>query len=313
LTAVGSIEIGGYANAAPLGSSLIVVNNPMGSDPEPRSRAAEYRSDGAWAAAPSVPLTGSRALGSAGDSVVLLGANAEREPMEAYRLTAGAREWERVEWEDPPSVGDDEGVVLVGSADGRAMFATSGGEFIVEKSGAVRAVPESGARSDLSGQCFTGELFFELLSDTDPESLEQRPTAMQIYSVSDNRWIATEPPPVESLPGPLGTGCLSTGPLLVSDGVEYVYDKAAESWQRAQMVDPPPVMRGSPVSLGGGTLVAWQPGDRSYFVDRLSGAVLERSGPGTWVDTGAQGEAVLSVQDRVLVLGRGDKNVANLV
>lgn len=318
-------QAGALPIAAAAGDTLVMVSNPMGADARDRSAAAARDGDGVWHTAPPAPLAGSRALGSTGDSVVLLGADEEGDTMSAHRWSPGDDDWHRIDWADAPSVGVDVGVVLVGSAAGRSVFATHGGMIVVGEEGAVEDIPDTDVRGDrtrrIAGRCVSDGRIWEASSPLDvaapvpglfTHAWTNGPVVLRTYSMEGGTWSGAPLPPGGIAEVAPAMSCLPDGPVVLTDHAEHTYDADTEQWRTVPLERPLPVGRGGQVALGGGTDVAWAQDGSASFVDPLSGTVLRRTATGNWAPTATNAAGVVAVGDDVVGFRRGEVGAFDL-
>lgn len=313
-------QAGAVPIAAVAGDTLVMASNPISEDGGARSVAATRDADGVWRTVPPAPLTGSRALGSSGDSVVLLGADEDGDTMSAHRWSPGDHDWSRLDWDDPPSVGVDVGVTLIGSAAGRSAFATEGGVFLVGEDGPVQAVPDTGGDGDdrrrVAAHCLSEGRIWEASSALDvarrdPGVVTQGSTTglvvLRTFSIDDDTWTDVPLPADGIAEVAPAMSCLPAGPVVLNGDVEHTYDSHTEQWRTVPLERPLPSRPGGQVVLGGGNDVAWMPDGSSFFVDPLSGTVLRRTAPGDWTQVASNATGVVAVGADVLGFRRGDK------
>lgn len=329
----GGVVVAAIPVAAAAGSSVVVLSTPLSTeDRDARRVAREFRADGTWAEVPDSPLTEFRLLASTGEGVAMVGANPGDDTLSVFRWAPGERGWDRVDWDDPFRYDADTGADVVGGVNGRAVFVAEEGAFVVRATGAVEPIPDSGGvdpsrNEGVGGRCLTAEHLYELtrtsnigpgqsgvtVTVTQPP-LMMGPESMQVYSFEERRWRSTPPPPPETAQVPSNFGCVSDGPISVTAGVEFVYDAASSQWRRVDLVDAPEQVRGDSarpgVWLNAGTGTALLPDGRALFVNNWDDTLLQRNGPGRWIDPGVSARGVVATGERVVVLRRGTDDIA---
>lgn len=291
------------------------------------------RADGKWAVLANPPVAyASVALATVGDDVVMAGVwcttpyagdppSCPKGEVQWSRLSEDLRTWEPFA-EPEPFSNDGEAVVtaLPGMHD-VGVFSTPSGGRAVDASGTVRTIPDPEAGSgpvDLPvARCIVDSTLAvstmrygedDTTSPTAPDEFPARRRTFRIdLSAEQPEWVEAAPAPHLRLTSGV---CLSTGILMVEDGIETIYDPVADTW--AVGAEPVPEL------VGRGFQLTSQPksvttSDGTTFVSDLDWNVMRRAPDGVWTNTGVlNGSNLIATDSQAFVVSADPPGLTEL-
>ena len=242
----------------------------------------------------------------------------ELKAMATY-LDPASDDWVDLEFPEEVPTTACSGIALVALGEGRAVVATDDGLVVFGPGlGDVSYSPaptrSDGGGSVLGGVCGTGG---SLIAGTTSYQLDggQLPVfdaeAPQVAKLDPELSWRTGASPPTGTPGSLVRTCVDDGFASLSATGEAFYDAAADEWTVTTAELPATLSDGRAIldSFAVGT----RDGRSQFVIDQTTRAVLTRTGPGQWADSGIRGDALIAGGGTVWVVDSNTGEFADVL
>jgi hypothetical protein len=244
---------------------------------------------------------------SAGSSLVLVGAicsdlACSEHEYEFARLEPSLDKWTVLDAR-PKAAGSEPAISTSRGVNRIGLAHTEAGTFAVTEEGEVTKVPSPNDGVRAMG-CVAGTtLVYVETPGADPSAAPaaEPEVALQVRDLSDAdaTWRpAAAPPPGTS--GTAGLVCAASGPLLLNDTSESIFDASTGTWSQQPADAAKAALRGQSLSGGGDDYVVGPDGALYVVGIGMDGIVARRAPDGSWSDTGVRAQGLFATSDMTL-------------